>query len=422
MVECPYFLRFPSLFLFYVLILGLFLYFEFSSTLLCLCLRMFFSPSFASSFSSCFFVLSFFFPVLSCFLLLHVFLLYLLACLYFGVSMNHRRLYRCSATPALLYGFHGLATIASSGRRHSYGHFLSLSGPLPTPAAPATISLIRPFQPLSGRYGCSPTIPAIVCLFQPLRSLFGWRSGRSLAAPLFIVRPSPWSFVFVRSCPPAPSPCVTARPCLPAFFHLYVCCRLSSLPLFGRFFFLVICPVLSGRPLAVRPTLHPEASIGHSANYWSLFGAPFRPLVRSLVFSRLHLREFQPPPSLAISAGCRSGHSRSVVGCLAAPVVVVRLLYGRRHYLAAAPYGPSDWLAIPAAPAVFRPFLPLFGSCPATPTVVVSDGSASSASSFIFWSIPSSCPVHWLSLFLHLRSLLSIFVGSFVRLSLCIWV
>ena len=178
------------LLLFYVLILGLFLYFEFSSTLLCLCLRMFFSPSFASSFSSCFFVLSFFFPVLSCFLLLHVFLLYLLACLYFGVSMNHRRLYRCSATPALLYGFHGLATIASSGRRHSYGHFLSLSGPLPTPAAPATISLIRPFQPLSGRYGCSPTIPAIVCLFQPLRSLFGWRSGRSLAAPLFIVRSS----------------------------------------------------------------------------------------------------------------------------------------------------------------------------------------------------------------------------------------
>ena len=319
---------------------------------------MFFSPSFASSFSSCFFVLSFFFPVLSCFLLLlHVFLLYLLACLYFGVSMNHRRLYRCSATPALLYGFHGLATIASSGRRHSYGHFLSLSGPLPTPAAPATISLIRPFQPLSGRYGCSPTIPAIVCLFQPLRSLFGWRSGRSLAAPLFIVRPSPWSFVFVRSCPPAPSPCVAARPCLPAFFfHLYVCCRLSSLPLFGRFFFLVICPVLSGRPLAVRPTLHPEASIGHSANYWSLFGAPFRPLVRSLVFSRLHLREFQPPPSLAISAGCRSGHSRSVVGCLAAPVVVRlfrSLLYG------CCTADATIWQPLHTARPIGWPFLPL---------------------------------------------------------------
>ena len=242
-------------------------------------------------------------------------------------------------------------------------------------------------------------------------------------------------------------------------YHLYVCCRLSSFPLFGRF--LVISLVLSGRPPAVRPTLHPEASIGHSANYWSLFGAPFRPLVRSLVFSRLHLREFQPPPSLAISAGCRSGHSRSVVGCLAAPVVVRlfrSLLYGcctadatilqplhtatiLQPLHTATPVGPFNWLVIPAAPDVFGPFRPLrfralsdrsgcitaisaavrpirfralFGRCPATPTVVVSDGSASSASSFIFWSIPSSCPVHWLSLFLHLRSLLSIFVGSFV--------
>ena len=233
-------------------------------------------------------------------------------------------------------------------------------------------------------------------------------------------------------------------------YHLYVCCRLSSFPLFGRF--LVISLVLSGRPPAVRPTLHPEASIGHSANYLSLFGAPFRPLVRSLVFNRLHLQ--------AISAGCRSGYSYSVIGCLAAPVVVRlfrSLLYGccpvdatiLQPLHTATPVGPVHWFVIPAAPDVFgrfrplrfralsdrsgcitaisaaiRPirFLALFGRCPATPTVVVSDGSASSASSFIFWSIPSSCPVHWLSLFLHLRSLLSIFVGSFVLLSLCIWV
>ena len=133
-------------------------------------------------------------------------------------------------------------------------------------------------------------------------------------------------------------------------------CLLSVVVLSPVQLFLVICPVLSGRPLAVRPTLHPEASIGHSANYWSLFGAPFRPLVRSLVFSRLHLREFQPPPSLAISAGCRSGHSRSVVGCLAAPVVVRlfrSLLYG------CCTADATIWQPLHTARPIGWPFLPL---------------------------------------------------------------
>ena len=245
-------------------------------------------------------------------------------------------------------------------------------------------------------------------------------------------------------------------------YHLYVCCRLSSFPLFGRF--LVISLVLSGRPPAVRPTLHPEASIGHSANYLSLFGAPFRPLVRSLVFNRLHLQ--------AISAGCRSGYSYSVIGCLAAPVVVRlfrSLLYGcctvdatilqplhtatiLQPLHTATPVGPFNWLVIPAAPDVFGPFRPLrfralsdrsgcitaisaairpirflalFGRCPATPTVILSDGSASSMLSVIFWSFLSSFPVRWLSLVvvsLSSSQFVAIHLGWVIRpLSFCIF-
>ena len=44
-------------------------------------------------------------------------------------------------------------------------------------------------------------------------------------------------------------------------------CLLSVVVLSPVQLFLVICPVLSGRPPFVRSTLHPEASIGHSANY-----------------------------------------------------------------------------------------------------------------------------------------------------------
>ena len=231
--------------------------------------------------------------------------------------------------------------------------------PLPTPAAPATHYLANPAVPTVAYLVPTvvvvrPTIPAIVCLFQPIRLLFvwrsgrcsvGWRSDRSLAAPLFIVRPSPspWSFFFVRSCPPAGSISLCRSLLYRLCLHLYVGCRLSS--------FLVICPVLSGRPPAVPLTLRPEASIGHSANYSSLFGAPFRPLVRSLVVSRLPLRLLLFGRQLLGRSGCCP--TIPLAGCT---VVVVRPapLFGNR----------SSW-----------PFRPLrlyfghFGRCPSTPAV-----------------------------------------------------
>ena len=124
--------------------------------------------------------------------------------------------------------------------------FPSLFGRLHRSRSPISVSIIvwclcsafpslTPFSSVS-----LPSSPGP--LHQPLpvfSSLFGWRSGRSVVPPLFIVRTSPWSFVFLRSCPPAPSPCVAARPCLPA---------LSPSPLFP----VVIVFLFFHRPTSVR--------------------------------------------------------------------------------------------------------------------------------------------------------------------------